>query len=414
MLKKLTKLEKVVKKIEKEKFEEKTISLNLKKKDFAFKKKVDFSCYEIIEFFSEFEQNFLRNIFDIHHSNKEKLDQIFGIPITTGTLEELFDDDKAIISTNNGPEFYVDICSFVNKNMLTIGDSVLLHGKSLSIIGIVKENFNPLIKLMKVDLVPTEDFGFVGGLSKQIKEIKEVIELPLNHPEIFFKIGIIPPKGVILYGEPGTGKTLLAKAVANRTKANFFRIAGSELVQKYLGEGPKLVREIFNSASTFIPSIIFIDEIDAIGTIRFNSSSGGEREIQRTMLELLNQLDGFDARENIKVIMATNRIDTLDPALIRPGRIDRKIEFPYPDQKTLIEIFKIHTKRMKFNKKFKYQNFLLDNENFSGADVKAICTEAALIALRNHRLTIEINDLKKAKNSVLNQKKEKFFNLIFG
>merc|ERR1712017_19180 len=175
---------------------------------------------------------------------------------------------------------------------------------------------------MKVSIAPKESYKDVGGLEEQIIEIKESVELPLNRPEIYEEIGIIPPKGVILYGPPGTGKTLLAKAVANQTSATFLRVVGSELIQKYLGEGPKLVREVFRVAEDHAPSIVFIDEIDAIGTKRYDSTSGGEREIQRTMLELLNQLDGFDDRNDVKVIMATNRIESLDPALIRPGRID--------------------------------------------------------------------------------------------
>ena len=364
--------------------------------------------------FFKFYKDFLEELEKFRDiSKKELLNQLRGSPITIGIIEEKFNDNKAIISTNNGFEFYVEICSFVNTSSLRPGESVLLHGKSFSIIGAIKNNANPLVNLMKVDLAPTENFQSIGGLEEQIREIKEVIELPINHPEIFLKMGIIPPKGVILYGEPGTGKTLLAKAVANQTKATFFRIGGSELVQKFLGDGPKLVREIFSSASLFLPSIIFIDEIDAIGTTRFDTYSGGEREIQRTMLELLNQLDGFDSKDNIKVIMATNRIDSLDPALIRPGRIDRKIEFPFPDQKTINQIFKIHTKKMKIDKKFKSETFVLEIENFSGADIKAICTEAGLLALRNNRTTVNEIDLRAAKNTILKRKKEKFLGILY-
>lgn len=378
------------------------------------KKKLKLSKIEKIQKFLEFYKNFSLEIEKFLDTSKiESLNQIRGSPITIGILEEKLENNKAIISTNNGFEFYVEVCSFVNIKSLKTGDSVLLHGKSFSIIGSIKEQVNPLVNLMKVDLVPSESFSSIGGLRKQIQEIQEVIELPLNRPEMFSEVGIVPPKGVILYGEPGTGKTLLAKAVANRTKATFFRIAGSELVQKFLGDGPKLVREIFYSASLFIPSIVFIDEIDAIGTTRFDTFSGGEKEIQRTMLELLNQLDGFDPRDNIKIIMATNRIDSLDPALIRPGRIDRKIEFPFPDHKTIVQIFKIHTKKMKIDHKVKIENFLFRKENFSGADIKAICTESALIALRNYRLTVQEKDLKKAKDSILKRKKEKFLGILY-
>merc|ERR1712025_371117 len=218
--------------------------------------------------------------------------------------------------------------------------------------------------------------------------------------------GIKPPKGVILYGPPGTGKTLLAKAVANQTSATFLRVVGSELIQKYLGDGPKLVRELFRVADDLSPSIVFIDEIDAVGTKRYDSNSGGEREIQRTMLELLNQLDGFDSRGDVKVIMATNRIDSLDPALIRPGRIDRKIEFPLPDVKTKRRIFSIHTNRMTLSDDVSLEEYINSKEELSGADIKAICTEAGLQALRERRMKVSNDDFKKAKENVLYRKKE--------
>lgn len=223
--------------------------------------------------------------------------------------------------------------SFVDKDLLEPGCSVLLHHKSVSIVGVLTEESDPLISVMKLDKAPTESYADIGGLETQIQEVREAVELPLLHPELYEEMGIKPPKGVILYGAPGTGKTLLAKAVANQTSATFLRIVGSELIQKYLGDGPRLCRQIFQVAAEHAPSIVFIDEIDAIGTKRYDSTSGGEREVQRTMLELLNQLDGFDDRGDVKVIMATNKIETLDPALIRPGRIDRKILFENPDRR---------------------------------------------------------------------------------
>jgi|SRR6266545_3817574 len=213
-------------------------------------------------------------------------------------------------------------------------------------------------------------------------------------------MGIKPPKGVILYGVPGTGKTLLAKAVANQTSATFLRVVGSELIQKYLGDGPKLVRELFRVAEEHAPSIVFIDEIDAIGTKRYDSTSGGEREIQRTMLELLNQLDGFDTRGDVKVIMATNRIDSLDPALIRPGRIDRKIEFPLPDVKTKRHIFRLHTSRMSLSNDVDLEEFILAKDDLSGADIKAVCTEAGLLALRERRMRVTKQDFTTAREKV--------------
>merc|ERR1739845_80198 len=236
-------------------------------------------------------------------------------------------------------------------------------------------------------------------------EIKESVELSLTHPEYYEEMGIKPPKGVILYGPPGTGKTLLAKAVANQASATFLRVVGSELIQKYLGDGPKLVREMFRVAQDLAPTIVFIDEIDAIGTKRYDSSSGGTREIQRTMLELLNHLDGFDERGDVKVIMATNKIDSLDPALIRPGRIDRKIEFPLPDTKTRRHIFSIHTNKMTLSSDVDLEKFILAKDELSGADIKAVCMEAGMLALRERRMKVCHEDFSKAKEKALFRKK---------
>merc|ERR1712178_659806 len=231
-----------------------------------------------------------------------KVDELRGTPMGVSTLEEMIDDTHAIVSSSVGPEFYVSIMSFVDKDQIEPGCTVLTHNKTLAIVGLLGDDVDPMVNVMKVDKAPTETFADIGGLETQIQEIKEAVEMPLTHPELYEDIGIKPPKGVILYGEPGTGKTLLAKAVANSTPATFLRVVGSELIQKYLGDGPKLVRELFRVAEEHAPSIVFIDEIDAVGTKR------------------------YDSKGDVKVVMATNRIETLDPALIRPGRIDRKIE----------------------------------------------------------------------------------------
>nr|KAF6502141.1 proteasome 26S subunit, ATPase 1 [Molossus molossus] len=315
------------------------------------------------------EEEFIRNqeqmkpLEEKQEEERSKVDDLRGTPMSVGTLEEIIDDNHAIVSTSVGSEHYVSILSFVDKDLLEPGCSVLLNHK-------------------------------------------ESVELPLTHPEYYEEMGIKPPKGVILYGPPGTGKTLLAKAVANQTSATFLRVVGSELIQKYLGDGPKLVRELFRVAEEHAPSIVFIDEIDAIGTKRYDSNSGGEREIQRTMLELLNQLDGFDSRGDVKVIMATNRIETLDPALIRPGRIDRKIEFPLPDEKTKKRIFQIHTSRMTLADDVTLDDLIMAKDDLSGADIKAICTEAGLMALRERRMKVTNEDFKKSKENVLYKKQE--------
>jgi len=317
----------------------------------------------------------------------------------------MIDDNHAIVSSSVGPEYYVNVLSFVNQDLLEPGCSVLLHNKSNSVVGILGDDADPMVDTMKVDKAPTESYADIGGLESQIQEIKEAVELPLAHPELYEEIGIKPPKGVILYGEPGTGKTLLAKAVANQTSATFLRMVGSELIQKYLGDGPKLVRELFRVADDHSPSIVFIDEIDAVGSKRYDSQSGGTREIQRTMLELLNQLDGFDERGDVKVIMATNNIESLDPALIRPGRIDRKIEFPLPNIKTKRRIFGIHTGRMTLADDVDLEVFVMAKDDLSGADIKAVCTEAGLLALRERRMKVTQDDFTKAKEKALYRKK---------
>ncbi|KAG9247054.1 P-loop containing nucleoside triphosphate hydrolase protein [Calycina marina] len=343
---------------------------------------------------------------DRNADERGRVDDMRGSPMGVGTLEEMIDDDHAIVSSTTGPEYYVSIMSFVDKDLLEPGASVLLHHKSVSIVGVLTDDADPLVSVMKLDKAPTESYADIGGLETQIQEVRESVELPLLHPELYEEMGIKPPKGVILYGAPGTGKTLLAKAVANQTSATFLRIVGSELIQKYLGDGPRLVRQLFQTAAENAPSIVFIDEIDAIGTKRYESTSGGEREVQRTMLELLNQLDGFDDRGDVKVIMATNKIDTLDPALIRPGRIDRKILFENPDQHTKRKIFTLHTSKMSLNEDVDLEEFISQKDDLSGADIKAICSEAGLLALRERRMRVQMADFRAARERVLKTKQE--------
>ncbi|KAF7458062.1 26S proteasome regulatory subunit S4 like AAA ATPase [Cryptosporidium felis] len=367
--------------------------------------------YERIKDYLMMEQEFITSMESVKPSAEtaeeehNKVDDLRGSPMNIGTLEEIIDENHAIVSSSVGSEYYVNILSFVDKNQLEPGSSVLLHNKVYSVVGIMNDEVDPLVSVMKVDKAPLESYADIGGLEQQIQEIKEAVEIPLTHPELYDDIGIKPPKGVILYGPPGTGKTLLAKAVANETSATFLRVVGSELIQKYLGDGPKLVRELFRVAEENAPSIVFIDEIDAVGTKRHESQSGGERDIQRTMLELLNQLDGFEARGDVKVIMATNKIESLDPALIRPGRIDRKIELPNPDCKTKRRIFQIHTSKMTLAEDVDLEEFIMAKDDISGADIKAICTEAGLLALRERRMRVTQDDLRKAKEKALYRKK---------
>jgi len=266
---------------------------------------------------------------------------------------------------------------------------------------------DPLVSLMRVEKVPDATYEMVGGLAKQIVEIKEVIELPIKHPELFESLGISQPKGVLLYGPPGTGKTLLARAVAHHTDCCFIRVSGSELVQKYIGEGSRMVRELFVMARQHAPSIIFMDEIDSIGGTRIDSSRGGDSEVQRTMLELLNQLDGFEPTQSIKVLMATNRIDILDPALLRPGRIDRKIEFPHPNEGARLQILKIHSRKMNLMRGINLKKIASKMKDASGAEMKGVCTEAGMFALRERRIHVTQEDFELAVGKVMRKDAEK-------
>jgi len=248
------------------------------------------------------------------------------------------------------------------------------------------------VTMMTVEEKPDVTYEHLGGVKEQLEKLREVVELPLLHPERFVSLGIDPPKGVLLYGPPGTGKTLAARAVANRTDAAFIRVIGSELVQKYVGEGARMVRELFQMARSKKACVIFFDEVDAVGGARHDDGAGGDNEVQRTMLELINQLDGFDPRGNIKVLMATNRPDTLDPALLRPGRLDRKIEFGLPDLEGRAHIFKIHAQRMNVDPGIRYELLSRMCPNATGADVRSVCTEAGMFAIRSRRKTVTERD----------------------
>ncbi|KAM3224406.1 hypothetical protein ACQJBY_055987 [Aegilops geniculata] len=260
---------------------------------------------------------------------------------------------------------------------------------------------DPSVTMMTVEEKPDVTYNDVGGCKEQIEKMREVVELPMLHPEKFVKLGIDPPKGVLCYGPPGTGKTLLARAVANRTDACFIRVIGSELVQKYVGEGARMVRELFQMARSKKACIIFFDEVDAIGGARFDDGAGGDNEVQRTMLEIVNQLDGFDARGNIKVLMATNRPDTLDPALLRPGRLDRKVEFGLPDLEGRTQIFKIHTRTMNCERDIRFELLARLCPNATGADIRSVCTEAGMYAIRARRKTVTEKDFLDSVNKVI-------------
>jgi len=260
---------------------------------------------------------------------------------------------------------------------------------------------DPTVTLMTVEEKPDVTYADIGGSREQIEQMREVVEIPMLHPEKFVKLGIDPPKGILCWGPPGTGKTLLARAVANRTDACFIRVIGSELVQKYVGEGARMVRELFSLARSKKACIIFFDEVDAIGGARHDDGAGGDNEVQRTMLEIVNQLDGFESRGNIKVLMATNRPDTLDPALLRPGRLDRKVEFAVPDLDSRAQILRIHTRNMSVERDIRYELIARLCPNSTGADLHSVCTEAGMYAIRARRKVVTEKDFLDAVNKVI-------------
>jgi len=303
-------------------------------------------------------------------------------------------DEKAIIRLPNGNSFLVDISKKIGK--LVPGDSIVVEQKNLTVIDKIQSNKKFNVEKFVIIEKPTMSWNDVGGLEDQTREIKEVVELPLKKPELFRKVGIQPPKGILLHGPPGTGKTLLAKAVASSTHSTFIELVGSELVQKFIGEGAKLVKEVFQLAREKAPSIVFVDEIDTLASKRVDIGTSGEREVQRTFMQLLAELDGFKPLDNVKIIGCTNRRDILDPALTRPGRLDRLIEVPNPDLEGVKEIFKIHTKKMSLSPGFNVNRIIKQMKEFSGAEIKAACTEAGYFAIRNNRTKILENDFAKA------------------
>ncbi|KAJ1835536.1 26S proteasome regulatory subunit 7 [Coemansia sp. RSA 2711] len=311
------------------------------------------------------------------------------------------DAAKYVISVKHIAKFVVALAQQVSPTDIEEGMRVGVDRAKYQIQIPLPPKIDPSVTMMQVEEKPDVTYDDVGGSKEQIEKLREVVELPLLEPERFINLGIDPPKGVLLYGPPGTGKTLCARAVANRTDATFICVIGSELVQRYVGEGARMVRDLFEMARTKKACIIFFDEVDAIGGARFDDGTGGDNEVQRTMLELINQLDGFDPRGNIKVIMATNRPDTLDPALMRPGRLDRKVEFSLPDQEGRAHILRIHARSMSVERDIRYDLIARLCPNSTGAELRSVCTEAGMFAIRARRKVATEKDFLEAVNKVI-------------
>jgi proteasome regulatory subunit len=310
-------------------------------------------------------------------------------------LQDVLDDERAIVRSSNGTVFQVSINQRLSKDKLRPGTRVALNQDTLSVIEILHDAWDPMVSGAEMIEKPNVTYDKVGGLDEQILQVREAIELPLDNPELFRKIGIEPPKGILLVGPPGCGKTMLAKAVASQTNASFIRMVGSELAQKYIGEGGRMVRELFSLAKEKSPAIIFLDEIDAIGAKRLDSATSGDREVQRTLMQLLAELDGFDALEDVKIIAATNRPDILDDALLRPGRFDRIIEIPLPDENGRKMILNIHLSKMSTTR-LNLAKIVEKTEGFSGAELKATTVESGMIAIREGRSKVRQDDLQVA------------------
>ncbi|MHA1729257.1 MAG: proteasome-activating nucleotidase [Promethearchaeota archaeon] len=324
------------------------------------------------------------------HTLRNELDRLRHPPLIGAIITDILNDRRAIVKSSTGPQFIVNVSRKLNKLNLTVGSRVALNQRNFAVVELLPVSTDPLVQGMELfDNIPDVSYSDIGGLEEQLREIRESVEIPLLSPEIFKKVGVIPPKGVLLFGPPGTGKTLMAKAVAHETKATFIRIIGSELVQKFIGEGARMVREIFQMARKKSPSIIFIDELDAIGSKRLQLATSGDREVQRTLMQLLSELDGFGDRGDVKIIAATNRPDILDPALLRPGRFDRMIEFFFPKDTERLDIFKIHTRNLNIEKGFKFNALISKTENATGADIKAFCIEAGMFVVRRYEKLIK-------------------------
>ena len=332
---------------------------------------------------------------------RNELERLKSPPLIIGSIKDVLPNNKVVVKSSTGPDFVVSVSEYVPEKDLIVGSRVSLNKQTLSVMEVLPSPVDPVVSGAEIIDKPDITYADVGGLKQQMLELREAVEDPLLRPELYKKVGIEPPKGVLLVGPPGTGKTLMAKAVANATQATFIRLVGSELVQKYIGEGARLVRELFQLAKDKAPSIIFIDELDSVGARRLDVATSGDREVQRTLMQLLSELDGFTPTSDVKIIGATNRPDILDDALLRPGRFDRIIDVGLPDLDGRKQIFDIHLAHMNVDSEISSKKLAEITDGVSGAEIKSICTEAGMLAIRNDRDHVTERDFLDAKDKVL-------------
>ncbi len=339
---------------------------------------------------------------------KMEVDKLLSPPLIEAVVLSVLPDGRAVVKSSTGPNLVVNVSSYIDPGKLKPGTYVALNQRGSTIVEILPQYEDPYVSAMEVVEKPRVSFDDIGGLEEQKRELYEAIILPLTKPDLFRELGIEPPKGVLLYGPPGCGKTLLARAVASMSNATFIRVVGSEFVHKYIGEGARIVREVFKLARKKAPSIVFIDEIDAIAAKRIDIGTSGEREVQRTLMQLLAELDGFDPLGNVKVIAATNRIDILDPAILRPGRFDRLVYVPPPNEKARVEIFRIHTRKMRLADDVDFTQLARLTEGATGADIRAIVIEAGYFALRANRKIVTMADFLAAIEKVMKKRRRPY------
>jgi len=350
-------------------------------------------------------RNDLKDAQKNYDKSEDDLKALQSVGQIVGEVLRQLDEEKFIVKASSGPRYVVGCRNKVNKKALKPGTRVALDMTTLTIMRSLPREVDPVVFNMSVEDPGNIQYNEIGGLGEQIRELREVIELPLTTPELFGRIGIKPPKGVLLYGPPGTGKTLLARAVASNIDANFLKVVSSAIVDKYIGESARIIRDMFGYARDHEPCVIFMDEIDAIGGRRFSQGTSADREIQRTLMELLNQMDGFDTLGKVKIIMATNRPDVLDPALLRPGRLDRKIEIPLPNEQSRLDILKIHSSKITKHGEIDYDAIVKLSDGCNGADLRNVCTEAGMLAIDKGRAYVIQEDFMKAVRKVSEAKK---------